>query len=212
MQRAPEDHSEPRTDPVVAHAIADAIADLGAEGNFLAQGLLTLLQSLPAVRRPVMSDDQRVSLIKSHSITEEQLHRAERDVARGALVLKQIETWMNEAWRTISVRDAVALLHITEDELHAAVARGTLLSVTIGDQERIPTWQLSSREIGGLLPHLDVLLPALLPHWSPTTISAFFCTRQKDLHEFGIKTPAAWLEDGGGPEAILRLIEAAERR
>jgi len=152
MTTAPEDRSEPRTDPDLAHAIADAIADLGAEGDFLARGLLTLLRSLPTVRRAVMSDDQRAFFIKSHSMTEEQLHRAERNVARGALVLKQVDTWMNEAWRTTSVRNAAALLHTSEDELHDAVARGSLLSIRIGDEERIPTWQLSSRVVGGLLP------------------------------------------------------------
>ncbi|PYY52583.1 hypothetical protein DEJ17_15775 [Curtobacterium sp. MCSS17_011] len=159
-----------------------------------------------------MNDDRRAFLIKSHSITEEQLYRAERNVARGALVLKQLETWMNEAWRTTSMRDTAALLHSSEDELHDAVAKGSLMSVRIGDEERIPTWQLSSRVPGELLPHLDALLPTLLPQWSPTTIGAFFRTRQEDLRDFGSKTPAAWLDDGGDPEAILRIIEAAERR
>ncbi|MFS2028986.1 MULTISPECIES: hypothetical protein [unclassified Curtobacterium] len=212
MPTASDDASEPRTDPDTAHAIADAIADLGAEGDFLARGLLKLLRSLPAIRHAALSDDQRAFFIKSHSMTEEQLHHAEQNVARGALLLKQIETWANESWRTIGVREAAALLQSSEDELRAAVARGSLMSVTIGDEERIPHWQLNSRAIGELLPHLDAVLPALLPNWSPTSISAFFHTRQEDLREFGTKTPAAWLEDGGDPEAILQIIETAERR
>ncbi len=80
--------------------------------------------------------------------------------------------------------------------------------VEISGERRIPTWQFTTRPVGHLLPHLAELLPELLERWHPLSIGRFFTTRQEDLIDEGMKTPAAWLEDGGAPCEVLDLISA----
>jgi hypothetical protein len=124
----------------------------------------------------------------------------------------QAAGWLASAWETVSLDAASAFLHRTPQDIVQAADRYELLIVELGGERRIPTWQFTTRPVGHLLPHLAELMPALLNRWRPLAIGRFFTTRQEDLFDEGMKTPAAWLEDGGNPSELLDLIDAGVRR
>ncbi|PYY52598.1 hypothetical protein DEJ17_15860 [Curtobacterium sp. MCSS17_011] len=145
-------------------------------------------------------------------MTAEDVAAAEDRLAQGALQLVQASSWLASAWETVSLDAASRLLHRTPQDLLRAADRNELLIAELGGERRIPTWQFTTRPVGHLLPHLAELMPALLNRWRPLTIGRFFTTRQEDLIDEGMKTPAAWLEDGGDPSEVLDLIDAGLRR
>ncbi|PZE66844.1 hypothetical protein DEJ27_13235 [Curtobacterium sp. MCPF17_018] len=145
-------------------------------------------------------------------MTAEQVAAAEDELAQGALQLVEISGWLSSAWETVPLDAASAFLHRTPEDISEAAKRGKLLIVDIGADRRVPTWQFTTRPVGHLLPHLDELLPALRERWDPLAIGRFFSTRQEDLFDEGMKTPAAWLEDGGEVEDLLEIIEGGQYR
>ncbi|TCK63133.1 hypothetical protein EDF27_2799 [Curtobacterium sp. PhB136] len=148
---------------------------------------------------------QRAAVIGSGAISESALAAADEDVARGGAALGPMETWIAGAWETRSVRSVSTFLHIEPADVRALIKAGRLIGVEIGGEMRIPAWQFNTRPVGRTLPHLEELIPALLRRWAPLQIGFFFETRQEDLYGEGRKTPAAWLEDGGDPEAVRRI-------
>lgn len=185
-----------------------AIRALGAEGDHLVSGLTTLIRSMPPVLPRAVQSQHSRKLVEAGVMTAEDMAAAEHELARGALQLVESRGWLSSAWETVSLEAASGLLHRTSQDIVEAGKRGELLLVEIGGEARVPTWQFTSRPVGHLLPHLAELVPTLLERWQPISIGRFFTTRQEDLVDEGMKTPAAWLEDGGDPSEVLDLIQA----
>lgn len=198
----------PRTDPAVDSELGllAAIEALGGDADWLRAGLVTLIRSLPRVTPSTLNGNERAFVIASGAISESALAAAEEDVARGAAALGPIETWIKGAWETRSVRSVATFLHIEPEDVRTFIKDARLIGVEIGGEMRIPSWQFNTRPVGHTLPHLEELIPALLRRWDPLLIGFFFETRQEDLYGKGRKTPAAWLEDGGDPEAIAEIV------
>lgn len=185
-----------------------ALRALGAEGDYLVRGLATLVRSMPpALPRSVQSVHSK-ALVDAGVMTAEDVAAAEDELAQGALQLVEAGGWLASAWETVSLDAASAFLHRTPQDILKAAERNELLMIEIGGERRIPTWQFTTRPVGHLLPHLAELMPALRERWQPLSIGRFFTTRQEDLIDEGMKTPAAWLEDGGYPSEVLDLISA----
>jgi hypothetical protein len=202
-QRAP--HSEAEVE------LLTAIRALRPEGDYLVRGLATVISSMPPI--PPRSDQSAhdKALVDTGAMTAEDVAAAEDRLAQGALQLVQAAGWLASAWETVSLDAASAFLHRTPQDIVQAADRYELLIVELGGGRRIPTWQFTTRPVGHLLPHLAELMPALLNRWRPLAIGRFFTTRQEDLFDEGMKTPAAWLEDGGNPSEVLDLIDAGLR-
>lgn len=203
---------QPATHSEAENEFLTAIRALRAEGDYLVRGLATVISSMPPV--PPRSDQsaQAKALVDTGAMTAEDVAAAEDRLAQGALQLLQAAGWLASAWETVSLDAASRLLHRTPQELIRAADRNELLMIELGGEQRIPTWQFTTRPVGRLLPHLAELMPALLNRWRPLAIGRFFTTRQEDLFDEGMKTPAAWLEDGGDPFEVLDLIDAGLHR
>lgn len=208
-QRLPH---QPATHSEAENELLTAIRALRAEGDYLVRGLATVISSMPSV--PPRSDQSAhaKALVDTGAMTAEDVAAAEDRLAQGALQLLQAAGWLASAWETVSLDAASRFLHKTPQELLRAADRNELLMVELGGERRIPTWQFTTRPVGHLLPHLAELMPALRERWQPLSIGRFFTTRQEDLIDEGMKTPAAWLEDGGDPSEVLDLISAGMYR
>ncbi|WP_123292531.1 hypothetical protein [Curtobacterium sp. PhB78] len=192
--------------------LIEALRGLGGERAYLLRGLSTLIETLEPIRpHDPNVDDQRAALIELGVFTEQSFAETQREVDRGELRLQEIKTWLTAARDTRSLRSIARFLHLSEDEVRAEVAKHRLVAVDIGGELRFPTWQLNTRPVGRVLPHLPDLIPALEQRWDWISMGGFFTTRQEDLYGEGRKTPAAWLEDGGDPEAVRDIVEGSGR-
>jgi len=186
------------------------LRDLGAETEYLLDGLIGFARSLEPVRRPPSGDPNRAFLISSGAFTEQELAETEASVARGSLELSAMEWWLTAAAETSSLEDAATFLRLTTDKIEAAVREDRLMAVDIAGELRVPIWQFNTRPVGRTLPHLESVIP-LLRDWDWRTAGRFFATRQEDLLGHGRKTPASWLEDGGDVEEVKALIKHLHR-
>jgi hypothetical protein len=184
--------------------------DLGADTDYLLDGLLAFARSLEPVRRPPSGDPNRAFLASSGAFTEQELAEAEASVARGSLELSAMEWWLTAAAETSSLEDAATFLRLTMDEINTAVREDRLMAVDIAGEWRIPIWQFNTRPVGRTLPNLESIIP-LLRDWDWRTAGQFFATRQEDLLGHGRKTPASWLEDGGNVEEVMAIIKHLHR-
>jgi len=208
LQAVPNLPHEPGPRVAAEDELLAALRALGAEGDYLVRGLATLIRSMPPiVPRSVQSAHSR-ALVDAGVMTAENVAAAGDELAQGALQLVEARGWLASAWETVSLDAASACLHRTPQDILKAAERNELLMVEISGERRIPTWQFTTRPVGHLLPHLAELMPALRERWQPLSIGRFFTTRQEDLIDAGMKTPAAWLEDGGDPSEVLDLISA----
>jgi hypothetical protein len=189
-----------------------ALRTLGAEGYYLVRGLTTLIKSMPPVLPRAVQAQHSRGLVEAGVMTAEEVAAAEDELARGALKLVELSSWLASARETVSLHAASKFLHRAPRDIVEAAERGELLIVDIGGERRVPTWQFTTRPVGHLLPHLDELLPALLERWEPFSIGRFFATRQANLIDEGMKTPAAWLEDGGDAQNVLDIVEGGQYR
>lgn len=202
----------PATHSTAEDALLTAIRALGAEGDYLVRGLATMIGSIPPMPPRSHESARARALVDAGAMTAEDVAAAGDRLAQGSLQLVQAAGWLASAWETVSLDAASRLLRRTPEDIVQAADRTELLIVELGGERRIPTWQFITRPVGHLLPHLAELMPTLLNRWRPLAIGRFFTTRQEDLIDEGMKTPAAWLEDGGDPSAVLDLIDAGLRR
>ncbi|ROR36412.1 hypothetical protein N8D77_12195 [Curtobacterium flaccumfaciens] len=202
--------TDPNYDEV--QRLIKALRGLGGERAYLLRGLSTLIETLDPIRpHRTTDDDQQAALVKIGAFTEESFAETQRAVDRGELRLAEIKTWLTAARDTRSLRSVARFLHLSEDEVLVEVAKHRLVAVEIGGELRFPTWQLNTRPVGRVLPHLPELIPALEQRWDWISMGGFFTTRQEDLYGEGRKTPAAWLEDGGAPEAVRDIVGSSGR-
>ena len=209
-QAAHPDTDRRRVDPsdeVVANFV-DALNALGADSRYLLDSLAKFVWTLAPVRASGLSDERRDYLIETGDFTAEILAEAQEDIDRGGFQLSSIESWLPEMHQTLSLEGVTAFLGCDEDDVKRAVAEQRLHAVEIAGRLRFPAWQLSLRSPGQVLPHLQSFIPALDERWDWISISRFMNTRQEDLVAKGRKTPGAWLEDGGDPEAVRRIVQS----
>ncbi|PYY64424.1 hypothetical protein DEJ30_08135 [Curtobacterium sp. MCPF17_003] len=189
-----------------------ALRTLGAEGDYLVRGLATLIESMPPVLPRAVQSQHSRGLVEAGVMTAEEVAAAEDKLAQGVLQLVELSGWLASAWETVSLHAASKFLHRAPEDILGAAERGELLMVEIGGEPRFPTWQFTTRPVGHVLPHLPELLPSLLERWQPFSIGRFFATRQANLIDEGMKTPAAWLEDGGDAQNVLDIVEGGQYR
>ena len=211
-QPARPDADERRVDPSneVVKNFVNAVNALGADSRYLLGSLASFTWTLAPVTANGLSDEQKAVLIESGVFTADTLAETQADIDRGGFQLSSIESWLSEMRETLSLQSIAAFLGRDENDVKRAVAERRLYAVEIAGRLRFPAWQLSLRSPGKVLPHFETLLPALEERWGWISISRFFATRQEDLVAKGRKTPAAWLEDGGDPDAVRRIVQSGD--
>ena len=191
----------------VVKDFVDAINALSADSKYLLDSMAMFVWTLAPVKVSGLSDERKDYLIESGAFTADRLAKTQADIDRGGFQLSSTESWLSEMRDTLSLESVTAFLGRDENDVKRAVADQRLHAVEIAGRLRVPAWQLSLRSYGKVLPHLEALLSALEKRWGWIRISRFFATRQGDLVAKGRKTPAAWLEDGGDPESVRRIVQ-----
>jgi hypothetical protein len=106
---------------------------------------------------------------------------------------------------SMSIKEAAALLEIDRSRVSRRITGKGLWAFDINGSRRIPRWQFLGR---GLLPGLDVIVPAIPREATPAAVEAFMKTPQPD---FGDRTPIEHLAAGGDPTLIAEFVSDLAR-
>jgi hypothetical protein len=106
---------------------------------------------------------------------------------------------------SMSIKDAAALLGIDRSRVSRRITGKGLWAFDINGSRRIPRWQFLGR---GLLPGLDVIVPAIPRDATPAAVEALMKTPQPD---FGDRTPIEHLAAGGDPTLIADFVSDLAR-
>lgn len=103
----------------------------------------------------------------------------------------------------LSVTDSAARIGVDGSRIRHRLMDGMLAGWKNGGAWRLPAWQFTER---GVLPGLEVVLPAIPPDQPPLAVATFMSTSQPDLLiENEQSTPRAWLLAGGDPNRVAEL-------
>lgn len=111
---------------------------------------------------------------------------------------------------SLSVDAAAERLGVTTAQVTEMIAHGALWACPDGapwvsdfdGEARIPLWQFAG---DGLIPHLDMVVAAIPPDWSPSAIEASMTHADED---FDGLSPTQWLIQGGDPVAVAAMLTA----
>lgn len=106
---------------------------------------------------------------------------------------------------SMSINQAAALLEIDRSRVSRRITGKRLWAFDINGSRRIPRWQFLGR---GLLPGLDMIVPAIPRDATPATVEALMKTPQPD---FGDRTPIEHLAAGGDPTLIADYVSDLTR-
>lgn len=201
----------PRASDESVRELADAVACLGADGQYMVDALIDMVLSLRPITKTTMSADQRDFLIESGAVTDERLAVLEAKAERGSLALKSIESGLSMVVRTSSLEDTCAYLDWDERTVRAAVSERRLYAFEIAGRPRFPNWQFHRATPDGLLPYLADLIAALPPHWVPQVVSGFMETSQSTLVSTGPTRPAEFILRTGNFDAVRVVLESVGR-
>lgn len=106
---------------------------------------------------------------------------------------------------SMSIKEVAALLQIDRSRVSRRITGKGLWAFDIHGSRRIPRWQFLDH---GLLPGLDVIVPAIQRDTTPAAVEAFMKTPQPD---FGDRTPIEYLAAGGDPTLIADFVSDLAR-
>ncbi len=108
---------------------------------------------------------------------------------------------------TLGIHDVAKRLGVDRSRISHRISADALYSFTVGSsrRRRIPAWQVTS---AGLLPRLEVVVPAIPAGAHPIDVEALMTTGQDEL---GGRTPVEHLAGGGDPQPVVDLVEALGR-
>lgn len=198
----------PRASDESVRKLADAVAHLEADGQYMVDALIEMVLTLRPITKTTMSADQRDSLIESGTFSEERLAAVEAKVERGSLALKGIESGLSMVVRTSSLEATCAYLDWDERTVRAAVSEGRLYAFEIAGRPRFPNWQFHRAAPDGLLPYLAELIALVSPRWTPQLVNGFMETSQAGLIAKGPMRPAEYLITTGDFEGLRASVES----
>lgn len=201
----------PRASDESVRELADAVARLEADGQYMVDALIEMVLSLRPITRSTMSADQRAFLIESGTFTEERLAAVEAKAERGSLALKGIESGLSMVFRTASLEATCAYLDWDESTVRSAVSEGRLYAFEIAGRPRFPYWQFHGPAPDGLLPCLADLIAAFPPHRVPQVVSGFMETSQSTLISTGPTRPAEFILRTGNVDAVRAVLDSVGR-
>lgn len=101
---------------------------------------------------------------------------------------------------SITIKEAAAILGVDRSRVSRRITGNTLWAFDLRGTRRIPRWQFLD---DGLLPGLDLIVPAVPPGTSPAVLGAFMHTAQPD---FDGRTPIDYLTAGGDPTLVAGFV------
>lgn len=107
---------------------------------------------------------------------------------------------------TMSTAEAAELLDRDRSSVSRKVNDGTMYSIRVGHQRRIPRWQIT--QDGHLLPGLATVVAVIPSEVSALTVAAVMQQKQDDLDG---QTPIGWLVAGGDAAAVAAHLAALAR-
>lgn len=163
----------------------------------------------PQVPGSGLSDEQRAYLVESAEFTPEELTETEAAVARGELADEERRTGQAAIDATLGVPEVADRLGVNADEVVRLLATGGLYALTVGAENRFPTWQFTGDSAQPTLPNLEHLVRAFPDDWGPATVLGFMTTPQPSARIDGVaQTPADWLTRGGDPVKLREILDS----
>lgn len=101
---------------------------------------------------------------------------------------------------SVSIREAAAILGVDRSRVSRRITGDALWAFDLHGNRRIPRWQFLG---DGLLPGLDVVVPAIPRGVTPAVVDTFMHAPQPD---FGDRTPIEHLAAGGDPALIAGFV------
>jgi len=185
--------------------LAEAVAGLANDPEYLAQVLPDMLLSVMSNSKNRLSKDEVRAFIESGGFTSEEWAEISISVDRESLQLGETADWLTGIFDTMSVEDAAAFLEWEEELVKVAVASGQMYGVEVSGRLRLPIWQFKRGSPTTLLDRLPELLRALGGRrWS--SVVGFMKTEHLNLLAMGRRTPSQWLRDGGDIDDVIRII------
>ena len=99
-----------------------------------------------------------------------------------------------------NVKEVAEILGVDRSRISRRISGQSLWSFPVQGARRIPRWQIID---GGVLPGLDVVVPAIPRGMRPVTLARFMHTPQPD---FGDRTPIEFLAGGGDPQLVADFV------
>lgn len=167
-----------------------------------------LFRGRRAVERAMTAEQARF-LVKSGSMTAEELAENEAEVARGELEISEYRTALEPIVASFGPRTVAELLEIDDADVAQLVVEGQLYAFSSGPSLRFPTWQFveGDRADQRTVPGLVDLVVAIPRSMHPASVLGFMLTPQDDLRVQGRRvTPLRWLKDGGDVEDVLDIL------
>jgi hypothetical protein len=155
-------------------------------------------------------------LVASGAYSQEQIDRAEKAIATGAIARMERTSRLRDVTESLSTGEVAALLAIDASRVRHRQAADLLYSFLVGKSRRYPSWQF----IGGdlkVLPHLPALVRFIrgagLQHG---TVTGVMTNRQDSLVALSPAadapidgmTPVEWLVEGNDPQLVFDLFES----
>lgn len=113
---------------------------------------------------------------------------------------------------SLTVEDVLSLLRVAPTSLRRLSRRGYLHTVSVGDELRYPSWQFASQPTSPVVSGIEVIVPAIPPHWATKDIREFMVTPRPELNSDGSpQSPISWLLAGQEPRQVADIIRSLAR-
>lgn len=190
--------------------LVDALARLGADGEWLVDAFTEHVLSTQTIDRSTLQEEQRAVLIASGAFTAETIDEAQANVDRGSLILSEAESWLAAACSTSPLDETKRFLGIDDDELVSRIEHGELIAVKMAGRLRFPRWQFeASNPPSKTLRGLPEIVAALASNGEGWRRDAIFMTSPKgSLVAEAARSPIDWLRGGGNVPAVLSAIRS----
>jgi hypothetical protein len=136
------------------------------------------------------AEPQAAAVIDTWSPEPERQARARSAVRRLTGVLSE----------SVSIKEAAGILGVDRSRVSRHITGKTLWAFDLQGSRRIPRWQFLG---GGLLPGLDVIVPAIPRGATPAVLEVFMHTPQPDFDD---RTPIEHLAAGGDSALVAGFI------
>lgn len=161
-----------------------------------------------------MTQAQADFLVRSGSMTPEQLEENEAAVARGELAEAERQGELEPIIESVGSEEAGEILGIEGSSVRHRKDKGLLYAFKADQALRYPTWQfVDNRDPKRrTLPGLSAVVKAIPATMHPASVLGFMTTPKDDLLvEDEAVTPVEWLVSGGDPQEVVDILEERDR-
>jgi len=157
-----------------------------------------LAAAFSSLAGPLVLSEAEVEFLRTHAgMRLDDWSPAAERAQRESTAVKELGVMLATS---ASVKEVAEMLGVDRSRISRRISGQSLWSFPIQGARRIPRWQIVD---GGLLPGLDVVIPAIPRGMRPVTLARFMHTPQPD---FGDRTPIEYLAGGGDPHLVADFV------